>query len=249
MNYFLKTIAIMGVCFLLSISQMEAQKVAFLSSDEIRSHFPAAKQADQRIQSLVDEWKREIKALETQIENLEFDIQKNRLIWSDSEKEQKEKELEDLKTQKNVYARTKFEPGGEYDQIVQQMMLPIEEKIYAAVREVSVEQGFDIVWDKSLQPLAYVNFKYDITVKVLRKLGVDVDKLEEELEQKISKDPRNAEKETKDAPRKRSRSRITDPRKVEREESEGIEKMDEKPGGAVNPEEEGKTEEPDPKKK
>jgi outer membrane protein len=249
MNYFLKTIAIMGVCFLLSISQMKAQKVAFLSSDEIRSHFPAAKQADQRIQSLVDEWKREIKALETQIENLEFDIQKNRLIWSDSEKEQKEKELEDLKTQKNVYARTKFEPGGEYDQIVQQMMLPIEEKIYAAVREVSVEQGFDIVWDKSLQPLAYVNFKYDITVKVLRKLGVDVDKLEEELEQKISKDPRNAEKQTKDAPRKRSRSRITDPREVEREESEGIEKMDEKPGGAVNPEEEGKTEEPDPENK
>jgi len=239
----------MGVCFLVSLSQMKAQKVAFLSSDEIRSHFPAAKQADQRIQSLVDEWKREIKALETQIENLEFDIQKNRLIWSDSEKEQKEKELEDLKTQKNVYARTKFEPGGEYDQIVQQMMLPIEEKIYAAVREVSVEQGFDIIWDKSLQPLAYVNFKYDITVKVLRKLGVDVDKLEEELEQKINKDPRNAEKDTKEAPKKRSRSRITDPREVEREGSEGIEKMDEKPGGEVIPEEEGKTEEPDPENK
>jgi len=249
MNYLLKTIAILGVCFLISIMQMKAQKVAFISSDEIRSHFPAAKQADQRIQSLVDEWKREIKALETQIENLEFDIQKNRLVWSDDEQEQKEKELTDLKTQKNVYARTKFEPGGEYDQIVQQMMLPIEEKIYAAVREVSVEQGFDIVWDKSLQPLAYVNFKYDMTVKVLRKLGVDVDKLEEELEQKISKDPRNAEKETKQAPRKRSRSRMTDPREIEREESEGIEKLDDKSGEIKKPEEEGIPEESKPFKK
>jgi outer membrane protein len=248
MNNLIKLIVLTGICITISLSPMNAQKVAFISSDEIRSHFPAAKQADQRIQSLVDEWKREIKALETQIDNLEFDIQKNRLIWSDDEREKKEKELADLKTQKNVYARTKFEPGGEYDQIVQQMMLPIEEKIYAAVREVSVEQGFDIVWDKSLQPLAYVNFKFDMTVKVLRKLGVDVDKLEEELEQKIKKDPRNVEKDTKQAPRKRSRTRSTDPRQIEREESEQIEKLDEKPGGAVIPEEE-ETEEPKPYKK
>ncbi len=246
MNYFIKSTVLLGISLLLSLSVMKAQKVAFISSDEIRTHFPSAKQADQRIQSLVDEWKREIKALETEIENLEFDIQKNRLVWSDDEKEQKMTELSDLKTRKIVYARTKFEPGGEYDQIVEQMMLPIEEKIYAAVREVSVEQGFDIVWDKSLQPLAYVNFKYDMTVKVLRKLGVDVDKLEEELEQKIKKDPRNVEKDTKQAPRKRSRSRITEPREIERDETEGIEKMDEKPGGEVIPEEEMK--EPDPDK-
>lgn len=239
-----------GIVFFLSISMARAQKVAFISSDEIRKHFPAAKQADQRIQSIVDEWKREIKSLETQIENLDFEIQKNRLVWSDDEREKKVQELSDLKTQKMVYARTKFEPSGEYDQIVQQMMLPIEEKIYASVREVSIEQGFDIVWDKSLHPLAYVNFKYDLTVKVLRKLGVDVDKLEEELNEKIKKDPRNDKKDTRQAPRKRSRSRITDPREIERDDSENIEKIKVLPNGKAIPiEEENKKTEPEPIKK
>lgn len=247
----LKNIAIIvGIVFFLSIAMAQAQKVAFISSDEIRKHFPAAKQSDQRIQSIVDEWKREIKSLGTQIENLEFEIQKNRLVWSDDEREKKVQELSDLKTRKMVYARDKFEPQGEYDQIVQQMMLPIEEKIYASVREVSIEQGFDIVWDKSLHPLAYVNFKYDLTVKVLRKLGVDVDKLEEELNKKIKKDPRNEKKDTRQAPRKRSRSRITAPREIDRDDSENIEKMKVLPDGQAIPiEEENKKPELEPIKK
>lgn len=226
MNKITKFAISLGIFLLLSSFLVRAQKVAFISSDEIRTHFPAAKQADQRIQSIVEEWKREINAFETQIENLEFEIQKNRLVWSDDERQKKLEELEDLKKRKMVYSRTKFEPGGEYDQIIEQMMMPIEEKIYAAVREVSVEQGFDIVWDKSLQPLAYVNFKYDLTVKVLRKLGVDVDKLEEDLDEKIKKDPRNAEKDTRQAPRKRSRSRRTEPRTIQREDSQNIEKIE-----------------------
>lgn len=256
MNIIKISTVFLGIFLFLSISGLKAQKVAFISSDEIRKHFPAAKQADQRIQSIVDEWKREINAFETQIENLEFEIQKNRLVWSDDERKKKLEELEDLKKRKMLYSRTKFEPGGEYDQIVEQMMMPIEEKIYAAVREVSVEQGFDIVWDKSLQPLAYVNFKYDLTVKVLRKLGVDVDKLEEELDEKIKKDPRNIEKDTRQAPRKRSRSRRTQPREIQREDSKNIEKMQMTPNEENLPEEENipeeeenKEPEPEPIKK
>ncbi len=77
---------------------------------------------------------------------------------------------------------------------------------------------YDIIWDKSVNPLPYTNFKYDLTVKVLRKLGVDVKKLEDELRQKISKDPRNQEKETKSAPRGRSRQRSKEGREIEKEE-------------------------------
>lgn len=184
-----------------------AQRVGFIASDVIRDKFPEAKQAEQRIRSVVEEWKRELEDMDKRIENLRFEIAKNRLIWTEEEKKLKEKELEDLTTQKLVYSRKKFEPGGEYDMLVKTIMQPVEEKIYAAVQKIAAENGFDIIWDKSSNPLAYVNYKYDLTLKVLRELGVDVSQMEKELQEKISKDPRNQVKvETPSTQRRKQRT-------------------------------------------
>lgn len=187
--------------------QLFAQRVGFIASDIIREKFPEAKQAEQRIRSVVEEWKRELEDMDKRIENLKFEINKNRLIWTEEEKRNKEKELEDLTTQKLTYSRKKFEPGGEYDILVKTIMQPVEEKIYAAVQKVAAENGFDIIWDKSTNPLVYVNYKYDLTLKVLRELGVDVSQMEKELQEKISKDPRNQVKvETPSTQRKKQRT-------------------------------------------
>ncbi|MCX7908411.1 MAG: OmpH family outer membrane protein [Ignavibacteria bacterium] len=205
-----------------------SQRVGFIASDIIRDKFPEAKQAEQRIRSVVEEWKRELEDIDKRIENLKFEISKNRLIWTDEEKRQKEKELEDLITQKLTYSRKKFEPGGEYDMIVKTIMQPIEDKIYAAVQKVAAENGFDIIWDKSTNPLAYVNYKYDLTLKVLRELGVDVSQMEKELQEKIAKDPRNQIKtETPSTLRKKQRTtkKELEPKK-EKEQPEEIPKQE-----------------------
>lgn len=195
-----------------------SQKVAFISSEVIRDKFTEAKSADQRVRSMVDDWKRELEDMERKIEDLKFEIKKNRLIWSDEEKRTKDKELEEMQTNKLEYARRKFEAGGEYDMLVKQMMQPIEEKIYAAVQQVSADEGYDMIWDKSLQPLAYSNAKYDLTIKVLRKLGVDVKALEKELQEKIDKDPRNQKKETKTAPGRRTRANDSQDKEIKKED-------------------------------
>ncbi len=205
---------------LISTNPVFSQKIAFIASDVIRDKFPEAKSAEQRLKSIVDDWKRELEAMDRQIEELKLDISKNRLIWSDDEKASKNKELEDLIMQKQVYARSKFEQNGEYDQSVKMLMQPVEDKIYAAVQTVAADDGFDFVFDRSAQPIPYSNYKYDLTVKVLRKLGVDVKAMEKELQEKIDKDPRNQKKDTKTAPGKRTRPRTrtdVDSREVERE--------------------------------
>lgn len=209
----------------LSTVNLKAQKVGFISSDVIRKYFLESQQAEQRIQSLVDEWKRELDGIKLDIEKLEYEIQKNRLVWSDSERLEKERELEQKKNHRLGIAKAKFEPGGEYDKVVKSIMQPVEGKIFAAVQQVSNDEGFDIILDQSKHPMPYLNFKYDLTVKVLRKLGVNVDELEKELQEKIDIDPRNKKKESYE-PRKRSRGRRLNPdsndREIERED-EGVE--------------------------
>ncbi|MGI6369086.1 MAG: OmpH family outer membrane protein [Ignavibacteria bacterium] len=225
-----KKIAIWIVFILaMTISAKEeatAQKVGFLSSKMIREQLPDAKIAEQRVQTMVEEWKREIASMEEQIAAIEFEIKKNRLIWSESERANKEKEYKGLILRKQQYAKEKFDAGGEYDVIVNEVMRPVEEKIYAAVQEVASKEKYDIIWDQSSQPLPYVNFKYDITLKILRLLGVDVEALEKEQQEKISKDPRNIDdqKEKKKTTTKRRRSRTATKEDVMQEQLEIEEK-------------------------
>lgn len=188
-----------------------AQKIAFVSTDLIREKFPDAQLSDQRIQTIVDEWKRELKEMDQLIEAKEFEIKKNRLIWTENERIQSNNELRDLRAQRMNFAKEKYSVGGEYEKIVKAIQQPVEEKIYAAIQKVSAMMNIDIVWDKSQQPLTYTNFKYDITVKVLKELGVNTAELEAQLDSKIKSDPRNSpENQSKQTPTKRTRRRRTE---------------------------------------
>jgi outer membrane protein len=228
--------AFLVMLFAGTAQDMFAQKVAFISSDVIRENLPEAKSAEQRLQSIVEEWKRELEVLEQNLQNLEFEISKNRLIWSDDERSANEDKLEKMKMARLSFAKVKFSEGGEYDKMVALIMKPVEEKIYASVQEVASEEGYDIIWDKSVMPLPYVNFKYDLTVKVLRKLDVDVDELEKELNKRIKGDPRNAKKAPKKPTSRRSRSRR---RSAPKEEVEQVEQIEQIPMEKENPDPNG----------
>lgn len=194
---------------LISIQFCEAysQKIAFFSSSMVREYFPDAQQAVQRVQSLVEEWKRELDVRQQEIDALEFEIKKNRLIWTNKEKLEKEQEFQDMKKNREAFAQDKFAPNGQYDKIAKDLMGGIEIKIFAAVQQVAADNNFDMILDQSQVPMPYVNYKYDMTNQILRKLGVDTKALEKELQDKISKDPRNQQKKAQ-SPRRGKNSRV-----------------------------------------
>jgi len=132
-------------------------------------------------------------------------MRKNRLIWSEQERQTKEKELEEKRRERDTYARMKFEPGGEPDQQAETLFKSIWNKIYSAIQKVSATEGYDIVWDKSTQPLVYVNAKYGITVKVMKELGIDAEDLERKQKEVVDSDPRN--KKAEETRRRKSRTK------------------------------------------
>ena len=197
------------VLSIINFDTIFAQRVGYINSATIRENFQEARQAEQRLEAIVNDWKRELADQLRAIDLLEDEIKKNRLIWTEKERLDKEKELLEKKTAREKYANQKFAPGGEYDATIPIITRGAEEKIYAAVQEVCFDENFDIVWDKTTQPLAFINPKYDLTIKVMKKLGVDVDKLEQDLQKSIDSDPRNKKKPEDTRPttrRRRSRT-------------------------------------------
>jgi len=184
-----------------------AQKIGYVSSEAVKAKYLPAMQAEERLKQAVDGWKQELEQYRRDIEDLELEMKKNRLIWSDQEREQHQRELDDRKKQRDSYARDKFEPGGEYDRMAEELYEEIWEKVHLAIQKVAAADGYDIVWDKSSQPLVYVNAKFDLTVKVMKELGIDADELERKQQDVIDADPRNQkQRETR---QRRSRRRST----------------------------------------
>lgn len=183
-----------------------AQKIGYVSTDFIRSQYESARQAEERLSAYVDEWKADMAQKQRDIDELETEIKKNRLIWSDQERQIKEKEIDEKRRERDQFARLKFEPGGEYDQNAEQLMQAVWKKIYTAIQKVAATDAYDIVWDKSVQPLVYVNAKYDITAKVMKELGIDAGDLEAKQKEAIEGDPRNKRIEE---PRKRKSRKAT----------------------------------------
>jgi outer membrane protein len=190
------------------VTTVTAQKIGYVSTNAIRERFQDSKAAEQKLQTLVEEWKAEIQQKQKDVDDLELEMKKNRLIWSDTERQQHERELEQKRKERDKLARERFEPGGEYDKQAKGMFGIVNDKIYAAVQKVAANEGYDIVWDKSTDPLVYVNPKFDLTVKVMQALGIDAEDLDRKQKEAIENDPRN---QRTTEPRSRKSRRRTDP--------------------------------------
>jgi len=106
-----------------------AQNVGFINSDTLTVKFPEIISAQQLVQCITDEWKRELDAMQLKIDSLEIEIEKNLLNLTEKELLSKESELVTLKNAREDYARTIFEPNGKYDEAVKTIFQSIEEKI------------------------------------------------------------------------------------------------------------------------
>lgn len=190
------------VLFALSSVSLWAQKVGYVATDLIRQRFPEAQKVDQRIMQIAKEWRYQIEQQRQEIQSLEEEIQKNRLIWSATERKQKEQELAKKKQALEQEIERKFGAGGEFDQLVKKLMKPVEEKIAAAIKEAAEARGYDIIWDKSQQPLLYTNPRYDITIEVMERLGINVEDLKAEFEKLLEKAPLKKERPRSVRPRR-----------------------------------------------
>jgi Skp family chaperone for outer membrane proteins len=172
----------------------QTPKVGFVNSATIRERSPEYQNAKQRIESIVNDWKKQIDDQQTAIHALETDVVKKRLIWSEAELKEKEQALAKKRFDKEDLVRKKFNSGGDFDTLVIATMKPIEAKIAAAIQEVGITEGYDYVWDKTTQPLLYANPRFDLTVKVMEKLGLYTDDIKAKLQETIDKIDREIKK-------------------------------------------------------
>jgi outer membrane protein len=99
------------------------------------------------------------------------DYEKRKLIMSEQKRAETEKELVRLEENISKFRQSKFGANGELFKNQEEIMKPIQNKIFNIIQEVAEEEDLDFVFDRSGDILfLYAKEEYDITNLVLEKL-------------------------------------------------------------------------------
>ncbi|MCX6149209.1 MAG: OmpH family outer membrane protein [Ignavibacteriales bacterium] len=146
-------------------------KIGYVDSDTIMDKLPDAQDAQQKLDVIIKDWQTELNKLEKNWKDKYDDYEKRKLIMSDQTRAEVEGELVKLEEKMNDYRQKKFGANGELFQKQDEVMKPIQNRVFDAIKKVAIDEDLDFVFDRSGDVLfLYAKEKYDITNIVLEKL-------------------------------------------------------------------------------
>lgn len=149
------------------------QKIGHVSSDAIMKQLPDAQDAQKQLDAMVVDWQNELNKMQQDWKKKYDDYDQKKLIMSEARRAEAEKELRDLDQRIADYRNQKFGQNGDLFQKQNELMKPVQDRVFKAIQDVAKEEGYDYVLDKSGQILMmYANEKYDLTPRVLEKLQI-----------------------------------------------------------------------------
>mgnify|MGYP000873573894 CR=1 FL=1 len=155
-----------------SLSFISAQpKFGYVDSETIMKQLPDAQDTQKKLDALIKEWQDELAKLERDWKAKYDDYEKRKLILSEQKRADVEKELVTLEDQVSKYRQDKFGVRGELFQKQEELMKPIQNRIFNAIQEVAKEEDFDFIFDRSGDMIfLYAKEEFDVTNLVLEKL-------------------------------------------------------------------------------
>jgi outer membrane protein len=165
---------ILAFCFAAaSCLAVNAQKYAIIDTRYILDKMPDYKTAQAQLDETAAQWQKDIDGMQTALDKMYVDFDAEKVMLSDELKKKredqlfvKEKELRDLQ-------RKRFGFEGDLFKKRQELIKPIQDKVYNAVQKMAVSRGYDFVLDKSEGiTIIFADPKLDKSEDVLKDLGV-----------------------------------------------------------------------------
>ncbi len=172
----MKSFGIILSAFFLTISipSFAQLKIGYVDSNTIMDNLPDAQDARQKLDALVKEWQAELNKKEADWKAKYDDYEKRKLIMTDQTRTEMEAELTNMEKDISDYREKKFGNNGELFQKQDELMKPVQNKIFNAIQDIAQDENLDFVFDRSGDVmLLYAKEEYDITNKVLDKLKLE----------------------------------------------------------------------------
>ena len=150
----------------------QAQRFALIDMEYILKHIPAYEQANRQMENLSQQYQKEIEAKGQEAKSLYEAYQQSASTLSDSQRTEKENAIVAKEKEAADLRARYFGPEGEMAKKQKELIAPIQDAIYNAVKTVATQQGYDVVFDRaSDQSMIFASPRIDISNEILSKLG------------------------------------------------------------------------------
>ncbi len=169
-----KTMRNLAAAFLLiaAFSTANAQKFAYVDTEYILENIPEYKEAQGELDKLSIEWQKQLERRYSEIDKMYKNYQAEQILLTEDMKTKREEEIIKKEKEAKEYQKQKFGVDGELFQKRQELVKPIQDKVYQAVQDVANISSLDIIFDKSSGlTVLYSNSKYNKSDAVLKKMG------------------------------------------------------------------------------
>jgi len=168
-----KMIAFLGMAFLLTVSatSLSGQRVAVVDVNKIMESIAEYQQAQQELDRQASKWRQDIAQEYDKIKGMYNRYQAEQVLLSDEARRQREEEIMAREKEVRDLQKAYFGPEGQLFQRRQELVRPIQDKVYAAIESYAQDRGYDIMLDKSsASGIIFNNPEYDKTEDILGKL-------------------------------------------------------------------------------
>ena len=150
-----------------------AQKFAYVDMDYILSKLPQYSEAQKQLDKTAENWQKDVETRMKSVDDMYKQFQAEQVLMTDPMKQQKIKEIETKEKEVKDYQKTKFGPNGELFKKRQELIKPIQDKIYDEVQKYAIAKGYDFVFDRSSGPtMLYASDRLNKSEDILSALGV-----------------------------------------------------------------------------
>ena len=165
-----KLITAVAILFLSATTY--AQKFAFVDMEYILGKMPSYTEAQKQLDKIAEGWQKDVETKMKSVDDMYKQFQAEQVLMTEPMKQQKMKDIEAKEKEVKEFQKAKFGPSGELFKKRQELVKPIQDRVYAAIEQYANERGFDFIFDKaSSSGMLFASPKNDKTDDVVKKLG------------------------------------------------------------------------------
>ncbi|MCB9312852.1 MAG: OmpH family outer membrane protein [Lewinellaceae bacterium] len=168
----MKTLMILAFALLIGQPALQAQKVAVVDINLILESLDDYKSAQTEVDKIAARWRQEIEQEFDKVKGMYNKYQAEQVLMSEEMRQQQEQEI--LTKEKDIreMQKAKFGPEGELFKKRQELIRPVQDKVYGLIESYANERGYDFIFDKSSSSgIIFANPQFDKTEDLIQRLA------------------------------------------------------------------------------
>ena len=129
--------------------QSEAQRIAIVDINALLESVPEYQEAQTEIDKIAAAWQQEIAQEYDKIKSMYNKYQAEQVLLSEDVRRQREDEIMNKEKAVREMQKQKFGSEGELFLKRQELVQPVQEKVFTAIQDYAEQRGYDIILDKS----------------------------------------------------------------------------------------------------